>query len=90
MKRTELLTKLEGVDRAIETAKEGRRRLTRRMRVLRAERLAVLSLLGGGAETWTRKTAPRGVRGGKARKGIAHGTKLPRKRLPVKREGGSR
>ncbi len=90
MKRTELLTKLEGVDRAIETAKEGRRRLTRKMRALRGERLAVLSLLGGGVESPTRKTAPRGERGGEVRKGKTHDTKLPRKRRTVKREGGAR
>lgn len=90
MKTTELLTKLEGVCRAIEEAKAGRRRLSRRIRTMEAERLAVLGLLGGGAETSTRKTAPRGVRGGKVRKGIAHGTKLPRKRRTVKREGGAR
>ncbi len=87
MNRNELLTKLETVDRAIEAAKDGRRRLTRKMRALRGERLAVLSLLGGEAETPARKTAPRGGRGGKVRKDKTHGPKIQRGRVGGKRKG---
>lgn len=61
MKRAELLDKLEATDKGIERLKGGRRAITRRIRALRAERLAVLALLGDGSES--KKTAPRG-RGG--------------------------
>ena len=80
MNRNELLTKLEGGDRAIEEAKAARRRLTRKIRGLTGERLAVLSLLGDGAETSTRKTAPRGRKGGKVRKDKSHAESLPQRR----------